>query len=250
VRPPPLSGFRLDVDGGSVFARAGGPDGTTPFVLVHGAVISGRYMVPTAQRLATAHRVFIPDLPGFGVSEDPAQPLDVAGLARALRHWMAAAGIARAHLLGNSMGAQVIAELAAHHPQLVASLVLVGPTVDRTARTRFQQLWRLAQDALRERPSLIPLHLRDIMRAGWQFATSALDFALADRIEDKLPHVAAPVLIVCGDRDPLAPESWCRWLATQAPASHVEVIPGPHALNYSRPDALVDCIERWMAAGS
>ena len=80
-----------------------------------------------------------------------------------------AAGIERAHLLGNSMGAQVIADFAVHQPHRAASLVLVGPTVDRSARTRTQQLWRLANDAYRERPSLIPLHLRDIVRAGWRF---------------------------------------------------------------------------------
>lgn len=255
---PQLSAYTVDVNGCSVYTRAGGVRGTpgrapavgvdrtTPFVLVHGAVISGRYMVPTALRLAARHRVLIPDLPGFGASDDPAHPLDVPGLACALRDWMAAAGIARAHLLGNSMGAQVIADLAVQHPHLVASLVLVGPTVDRSARTRMQQLWRLAHDAFLERPSLIPLHLRDIVRAGWRFATSALDIALEDRIEDKLPHVQAPVLIVCGDRDPLAPEEWCRWLAAQSPTAHLEVLRGPHALNYSRPDELSACIEAWM----
>lgn len=257
-----LSEYTVDVGGCSVFTRAGGAargagtpsaqagsdadhDGT-PFVLVHGAVISGRYMVPTASRLAATRHVFVPDLPGFGVSDDPPQPLDIPQLALALRDWMDAAGIARAHLLGNSMGAQVIADLAVHHPARAASLVLVGPTVDRSARTRLQQLWRLALDAPRERLSLIPLHVRDIVRAGWRFATSTLDIALDDRIEDKLPRVSAPTLIVCGDRDPLAPERWCRWLAGQSPTAHVEVIPGPHALNYSRPDELVACVERWM----
>lgn len=262
----PLSEYRVDVGGCSVFTRAGGlardaasgareggavhgdAHDDTPFVLVHGAVISGRYMVPTARRLAATRRVFIPDLPGFGASDDPADPLDVPGLARALRDWMDAAAIERAHLLGNSMGAQVIADLAVHHPQRAASLVLVGPTVDRSARTRTQQLWRLAHDAYRERPSLIPLHLRDIVRAGWRFATSALDIALEDRIEDKLPYVQAPVLIVCGDRDPLAPEEWCRWLAARSPTAHMEVIPGPHALNYSRPDELVRSVRQWIEA--
>ncbi|MBA3889335.1 MAG: alpha/beta hydrolase [Gemmatimonadaceae bacterium] len=258
---PSLSAYVLDVGGGSVFTRAGGgvptigssaalgnPDGGDgmPIVMVHGAVISGRYMVPTARRLAVMHRVLIPDLPGFGASDDPAQPLDVPGLAGALHDWMAAAGIGRAHLLGNSMGAQVIADLAVRWPDAVASLVLVGPTVDRAARTRMQQLWRLAHDAFLERPSLIPLHLRDIVRAGWRFATSALDIALDDRIEEKLAHVRAPVLIVCGDRDPLAPQAWCRWLGTQSPTARLEILEGPHALNYSRPAELAECVERWI----
>lgn len=38
-------------------------------VLVHGLVVSSRYMVPTLKRLARDYRVYAPDLPGFGESE-------------------------------------------------------------------------------------------------------------------------------------------------------------------------------------
>src|SRR5438067_13787370 len=37
-------------------------------VLVHGAVVSSRYMVPLARQLARDFRVWAPDLPGFGLS--------------------------------------------------------------------------------------------------------------------------------------------------------------------------------------
>src|SRR4028119_988264 len=68
---------------------AGGP----PVVLVHGLVVSGRYMVPLLEELARSPTVYAPDLPGFGRSEGPARALDVAGLADALATWMRAAGL-------------------------------------------------------------------------------------------------------------------------------------------------------------
>ena len=37
-----------------------------PIVLVHGLVVSGRYMVPLLDELASSHTVYAPDLPGFG----------------------------------------------------------------------------------------------------------------------------------------------------------------------------------------
>ena len=37
-----------------------------PIVLVHGLVVSGRYMVPLLDELASSHAVCAPDLPGFG----------------------------------------------------------------------------------------------------------------------------------------------------------------------------------------
>lgn len=244
-----LTGRTIEVGGLGMFTRIGGDADVDaePVVFVHGAVVSGRYMVPTAERLAASHRVLVPDLPGFGQSDEPARPLRVPELASALLAWLDAVGIPRAHLLGNSLGAQVAVAAAGAAPGRVASLVLVGPTVDREARTRVQQLWRLAKDAPRERWSLIPLHLRDILRAGWRFAASTLDIALEDRIEERLAVLRVPTLIVCGSNDPLSPEAWCRWLAGVSPTASVEVLEGPHALNYSRPDALAACVHAWLS---
>lgn len=240
-----MSGQRLgdapvEVDGLRVHVRAGGTgaDGELPVVFVHGAVVSGRYMLPTARLVAAERRVFVPDLPGFGRSDDPPDPLPVPGLAGALMRILDVAGIERAHLLGNSLGAQIVADAAARWPARTASAILVGPTVDAAARSRTRQLWRLAQDALRERPSLIPLHVSDIVRAGPRFALASLDIALDDRIEDKLPRVHAPVLVVSGTRDPLVPPDWAGWLASLTPCARLELIEGPHALNYSRPREL------------
>jgi pimeloyl-ACP methyl ester carboxylesterase len=62
----PAGGLRMHA---RVFGEAapGGPS----VILVHGLVVSGRYMVPAAERLAHDRRVFVPDLPGFGLSESP-----------------------------------------------------------------------------------------------------------------------------------------------------------------------------------
>jgi pimeloyl-ACP methyl ester carboxylesterase len=48
--------------------------------VVHGLVVSSRYIVPTAERLAPHYQVFVPNLPGFGRSKSPPRVLDVAGL--------------------------------------------------------------------------------------------------------------------------------------------------------------------------
>lgn len=105
-----------------------------PVVTVHGMVVSGRYMVPTAELLAPRHPVYVPDLPGFGKSEGPDRIPEVPGLADLLAKWMEAAGVERAALLGNSFGCQVAAELAARHPEIVEGLVLQGPTTDPRGR--------------------------------------------------------------------------------------------------------------------
>ncbi len=131
------------VNGRRMHARVsdGQTAGSIPVVLVHGLVVSGRYMVPLLDELARSHAVYAPDLPGFGRSEGPAHAPDVEGLADALAAWMRAVGLSGAALVGNSMGCQVTVELALRHPELVERVVLQGPTMDPRARSAHRQIW-------------------------------------------------------------------------------------------------------------
>ena len=130
---------------------------------------------------------------------------------------MDAAGLGRSLLVGNSMGCQVVADLAASAPEKVEAVVLAGPTVDPPGRTRLEQARRLPADFPRERASLFYAELRGLWEAGlvrsWRTATHALE----DRIEEKLPHVTAPALVVRGARDAVAPQGWCERAAGLLP---------------------------------
>src|SRR5947199_1657332 len=81
------------VGGLPTFARVSAtplPATAPAVVLVHGLVVSSRYMLPTARRLARYCRVCLPDLPGYGHSAKPPRVLDVPALADALDEWMQA----------------------------------------------------------------------------------------------------------------------------------------------------------------
>src|SRR5215208_331442 len=93
-----------------------------------------------------------PDLPGFGRTVGPARALDVRGLSVALADWLRATNRAGALLLANSTGCQVVVDLALHSSELLGPVVLVGPTVDRRARSVFQQWLRLVADQRWESP--------------------------------------------------------------------------------------------------
>jgi hypothetical protein len=79
--------------------------GAQTIVLVHGSGLSGRYMIPTAERLALDFRVYVPDLPGFGDSDKPSQVFNVPELADWLSEWLTASNLDRAALLDNSFSA-------------------------------------------------------------------------------------------------------------------------------------------------
>jgi 2-hydroxy-6-oxonona-2,4-dienedioate hydrolase len=240
------------VDGLRMHARvsedwaAGGP----PVVLVHGLVVSGRYMVPLLEELARSHAVYAPDLPGFGRSEGPAGALDVAGLADALAAWMRATRLSAAVLVGNSMGCQVIVELALRHPDLVEKVVLQGPTMDPRARSAPRQMWRLLLDTTREPPFLVAIEGLDLLRAGVRRSWRSFRHALDDPIEERLPRVRVPALVVHGSRDGISPRYWAEEVARLLPDGRLVDLPGtPHAANYSAPAQFARAVRAFLAGG-
>jgi pimeloyl-ACP methyl ester carboxylesterase len=223
------------------------PDASAPpVVLVHGYVISARYMRPVLARIGREVDCWAPDLPGHGRSATPAQALDVPGYADALVAWMDAVGLARALLVGHSLGCQVVAHVAVRHPGRVAGLVLVGPTVDARARSAGAQAWRLVRDAFHERFSLWLLELMDIVRVGPRRMVAMARATLEDRIEAVLPAVRAPVRVVYGEHDPLVPPGWAARVAAlaQAPPPTV-VLEAAHGVNYDAPGELAAIVLRF-----
>lgn len=230
-----VNGYRIHARISETNAAKGRP----PIVLVHGLSMSSRYMVPIARQLAANYNVYAPDLPGFGKSARPAYALGIAELADALAAWMDATGLKRAALLGNSFGCQLIVELALRHPQRVMRAILVAPTADPQARTALQQSARTLLDMLREPLSLIPIALRDYVLAGPRRTWQTLQYILHDAIEEKLPHVSVPTLVVHGERDIIVPRRWAEEATRLLPLGRLAMIPkAAHAVNYSHPAEL------------
>jgi 2-hydroxy-6-oxonona-2,4-dienedioate hydrolase len=247
-----LTSTRTVVNGVSLHARVSTNPlpGTSPVViLVHGMVISSRYMVPIAERLAPFCRVYAPDLPGFGESAKPARVLAVPELADALAAWMRATGLDRAALLGNSMGCQIIAHLAVRHPGMVERVILVGPTMDPRARTLRQQAARWFLDIPWEPRSLDVLTLRDSLAAGPRRLICTIRYGLEDRIEKQLPHVHVPALVVRGSRDTIVPRRWAEEATRLLPSGGLIQIPGAgHAVNYNAPSELARVVLPFLTA--
>jgi 2-hydroxy-6-oxonona-2,4-dienedioate hydrolase len=213
-------------------------------VLVHGIGVSSRYMVPAAIRLAESCRVYAPDLPGFGLSAKPARVLDVPALADALAAWMRALKLTPAALLGNSFGCQIIAELGARHPSLITRVVLQGPTMDPRVRSVPRQLLRWALNSPFEPAgagtSLGSVVRQDYRDAGVWRVLATFRHALRDRIEDKLPRLQAPALVVRGARDPIVPQRWAEEAARLLPCGRLVVVPkAAHTMCFTSPDELV-----------
>jgi 2-hydroxy-6-oxonona-2,4-dienedioate hydrolase len=223
--------------------------GAVPVVLVHGFGISSSYFIPTAERLAVEFSVYAPDLPGHGRSDTPAEPLDVPALARVLLQWLEVNGLSRVSLVAHSMGCQVAVEAAIARPDVVDRLVLIGPTPDPQGRNTLEQFRRFVMGGAHERAALNYHVVKDYSRMGRRLVPEFR--AMRDHpMEHRLPLVRQPVLLLRGDRDPMAPQPWVEAAARLLPHSEVAVIVGwGHAVQFSAPEDVVAAISDFLRPG-
>jgi pimeloyl-ACP methyl ester carboxylesterase len=223
---------------------------TTPVVLVHGLIVSSRYLMPTAVELAADFPVLVPDLPGYGSSDAPAgRALDLTALADAVIACARADGHECVSLVGNSFGAQIVVEAALRHPEHVDRVVLLGPTVDPAARGLIRQSVRWLRNAPDEHLSAVPIMARDLADVGPWRAAHLLRVMLGDRVEEKLPHVHCPALVVRAGRDRVVPSEWALRVAALLPRGELAVLPGyAHMAHYSGPLALVPLLRPFLLA--
>lgn len=248
VPVPPLRPEWLIVDQLPLFHRYcldADQDGV-PIVHVHGFGISGTYLEPTAAVLAAKHPTYVPDLPGMGRSMRPRHGLDLPGLARALISYCDTVGVEKPVLVGNSLGCPIIVEVATSFPERIAGAVLVSPAGGPNNRPLGRALRQMAQDGLREPPSMLPIAVRDYLRFGALQSLSLFNAMTRYPTLDNLHLLEAPTLVIAGVRDPLVRISRAFVLASLPHVTGVKV-PGAHALNFSSPELIAELIEAYLS---
>jgi pimeloyl-ACP methyl ester carboxylesterase len=211
-------------------------------VCVHGLGVTAAYFEPLAAELRQAgHDVVAPTLPGWGAGRKPDFVLGLDELGEALVPLLPGA------LVANSFGCQVAVELAIRRPELVRSLVLVGPTLDPHLRPWHRLLPGFALDLVREPPSLWWIIARDYLAMGpRRFAVTA-KHAREHRIERRLPHVPQPALVLRGGRDGFVSQRWCEEAARLLPRGRLVVVAGqPHAVHYTAPRRVAQEVEQHL----
>ncbi len=202
-----------------------------------------------ATALAGRFRALLVDLPGFGGSQKvQVDTPRLTFLSGAIRDFMEAVGIDRAHFVGNSMGAQVALKLAIDSPERVGRMVLVGPAVtghslftpmpteavrmiseyyggDGPSLDKMRRIMRalvydpatVTEDDVRERyeASIDPEVLQT--RKGPHWARQSLDHEL-DRVQ-------SPTLVVWGQDDRASPLDHGLLLLRRMPDARLVVFP-------------------------
>jgi pimeloyl-ACP methyl ester carboxylesterase len=223
-----------DTGYGRVRSRVLGTLGDAPpVVTVMGMAVSS-YLLP-AQAALTWTQTHLVDLPGLAGSDDPPRALEVPDFAEAVCEWLDAAGLPPVIMAGHSSGTQVAARVAAARPNLVAGTVLASPTVDPKARSVPRALYYWRRDSAYPMPGLEESHRPEWKRAGFRTMVHLLRAHLRDRLEDTVPRVRGPLLVLLGEDDRLCTERWARELADLAEDGRLVTVPGPHTFLWRDP---------------
>ncbi|MEO1080100.1 MAG: alpha/beta hydrolase [Pseudomonadota bacterium] len=209
---------------------------------VHGLGGTSNFWRPVIAAFADRYRVVVPDLPSSGRSANDPQ-LSISSLCADLLALMDALRVRDFHLLGHSMGTIVCQHLAVAAPDRVKDLVLLGPLAEppEPAREAIAQRAEsarqngmeaiantiadvaLAAETKREKPNAQAFVREMLLRQSPEgYAQSCI--ALAEANAADAASIAAPVLLITGDQDGVAPGANVSILDSALPDSEFHVL--------------------------
>lgn len=219
--------------GRSVNVLDTGGDGP-PLLFIHGWSSNWQSWLLNIPAMRDRFRCLALDLPGFGGSDMPAEPITIQGYARTVDAMCAALGVDRVSVVGNSMGGFVGAELALAFPTRVERLVLVSAAGLSIGEIPHQPLRALASlfaaaqprlarfdGPIARRPRLRRAAMGGVLRyperlspalahelilgSGKPGFVPALDALTSYDFRERLGEIEIPVLVVWGENDMLVP---------------------------------------------
>jgi pyruvate dehydrogenase E2 component (dihydrolipoyllysine-residue acetyltransferase) len=203
-------------------------EGQEAVVLIHGFGGDLNTWLLNHEELAQGRTVYAFDLPGHGGSSKQVHSGKLSEFARSLELFMDSVGVAKAHLVGHSMGGAVSLEFALSHPERVASLVLIAsaglaPEIDGEYLNGF-----VAASRRKDLKPLLERLFADPNLAGRQFVEDVLRYKRVDGVDaalrtilsefcpkgkqatvfrDRLSELQIPILVLWGAEDRILPAS-------------------------------------------
>lgn len=254
----------IATNGAELNYRLDGPDGAP--VVAFSNSLGTTFAMWDAQvaALSGAFRCLRYDTRGHGGSSLPTKHVAINDLAADLAGLLAALGIARAHVVGLSLGGMTGQALAATRPELVERLVLVATAahlppqdlwLDRAAMVRASGMKAVAQNVVQRwftppnqagEGAQATLHrlLHDISPEGYAACCEAIGEM---DLRPQIGAIGAPTLVVSGADDPATPPAMGEEIARLVPGAAFVTVPDTaHMIAVERPEALNALLDAFL----
>lgn len=236
-----------------------------PLVLLNGAFATIELWGPILSGLASERQVIAVDLQGHGHTADIDRPFSYEQFADDVAALMEHLGIARADVVGYSLGGSTALQVAVRHPELVRKLVAISANyrTDGVYSELQDLIQTLTPDAFAGSPPEAAYFEVAPNPDDWPElfekikALEATEFAWPD---SDIQAIAAPTLLVYGDSDSVRPAHMVELFELLGggvpgdlaglPKSRLAILPATHHVGVvvERSSELVAIIEEFLAA--
>lgn len=195
-------------------------------ILVHGFQSNKNFWIPYMKELIKNYKVIALDLPGHGNSSRPSnQCYSIQELAKTFTKFIDVKKLDNFHLIGSSLGGGIITIYASENPQKVKSLVLFNPLgIDQEHNSELQDLLLQGKNIFfpnneKEFNEMCVFIMGKELKLNSYFKKFAVNQMIKNypffkkafnemlsktkSIDDLLPKVTPPVLLLIGDKDRL-----------------------------------------------
>ena len=243
--------------------RGSGP----PVLFIQGIGLARWGWGPALDLIAEHFEALVYDNRGIGESDAPPGPYSVPMLADDALQVLNEAGVAKARVLGASLGGLVAQHLAAGHPERVERLVLVCTTPGRGDAFPAPEptLRLLAEAAALDRETAIERFTRNALSAdaGDELVRRIVRLRL-EKPQDvsawgaqvaagagfegvELERIEAPTLVLHGTEDNVVDIRNAALLAERIPGARSQVLEGGHMFWWERPEEFARVVEEFLA---
>ncbi|OGZ74724.1 MAG: hypothetical protein A3A12_00930 [Candidatus Staskawiczbacteria bacterium RIFCSPLOWO2_01_FULL_43_17b] len=234
----------------------GNPAQGKTLLVLHGWPSKSDRWIKVAELLAVQNiQIIVPDLPGFGESQEPAAAWTINQYVEWLHEFVQSVpelgqGF---HLAGHSFGGALAAKYAIQYNQHIKKLFLISAACVRS-RTAAKKMWhRLAK--MGKVLAFLPYYELG-RKAFYKFIIRKSDYpnispsmrqtylnVISDDLSQGLFFIKVPTIIIWGDKDESTPLEQAKFIQSKISGSQLIIIPGgTHALQLGNPELLAQRI--------
>lgn len=228
--------------------------GKKKIIVLHGWGIDSNYFIPLAEQLADEFEIYIPDLPGFGQSDQPLKLWTLDDYVDFVLRFVKSQRIEKFYLFGHSFGGRIAIKLAANLPmdlleklilcgaagikeplnarqKIAKALALIGKGIPFTKNKLFKKiLYKIAgqQDYFRATPQM-----KEILKK-----------VIQEDLTSELPKIKFPTLLIWGREDVFTPLWQGKKMARLIPNSKLKIISGGHNIYRIYPKEVGEIIKQ------
>jgi pimeloyl-ACP methyl ester carboxylesterase len=232
-----------------------------PLVYLHGA--SGASWLPFLQMLTQKYDVIAPEHPGFGESDTPDWLDNIHDLAFFYLDVLRELNLANVHLVGNSLGGWIAAELAVRNTSRLASLTLCDAAglyvpgakqSDSFMMSEEQRVHEFFYDPKKAEEMVARISHPDREDTVLKNRATVAKLSWHPRSHDPhlgkwLHRIDVPTLVIWGDHDKSFPKEHALAYQKAIPGAQLVMMPKcGHVPQIEKPDEFVSALENFISA--